>query len=127
MKEQDSADKNIRSESQKAEVTKVLSYLSQSVTVSSVRRIGRYDSNKNSSRPVKVTLASPVEVHELLRKTPMLKGSEAFKRISIFADKTPRQMEYYKKLKRELEERIGNGETNIKIKYWNGTPKIVNF
>nr|CAI5837342.1 unnamed protein product [Callosobruchus analis] len=37
MKEQDSAVKNIRSESENAEVAKVLSYLSQSVTVSSVR------------------------------------------------------------------------------------------
>nr|CAH7726950.1 unnamed protein product [Callosobruchus chinensis]CAH7736616.1 unnamed protein product [Callosobruchus chinensis] len=127
MKEQEAADKNDRHALEKTDVMKVVTHVSSSVTVNSIRRIGRYDSNKTSGRLVKVTLASPEAVRELRRKTPSLKKSDAFEKISIFADKTPRQMEYYKEVKKQLEERKGNGETNIGIKYFNGTPRIVNF
>nr|CAH7725253.1 unnamed protein product [Callosobruchus chinensis] len=127
MKEQEAADKNDRHALEKTDVMKVVTHVSSSVTVNSIRRIGRYDSNKTSGRLVKVTLASPEAVRELRRKTPSLKKSDAFEKISIFADKTPRQMEYYKEVKKQLEERKGNDETNIGIKYFNGTPRIVNF
>nr|CAH7724234.1 unnamed protein product [Callosobruchus chinensis] len=127
MKEQEAADKNDRHALEKTDVMKVVTHVSSSVTVNSIRRIGRYDSNKTSGRLVKVTLASPEAVRELRRKTPSLKKSDAFEKISIFADKTPRQMEYYKEVKKQLEERKGNSETNIGIKYFNGTPRIVNF
>ncbi|CAH1957230.1 unnamed protein product [Acanthoscelides obtectus] len=36
-------------------------------------------------------------------------------------------MNFYKTLKSELEERKNKGETNLKIKYVGGFPKIVNF
>nr|CAH7743575.1 unnamed protein product [Callosobruchus chinensis]CAH7768814.1 unnamed protein product [Callosobruchus chinensis] len=36
-------------------------------------------------------------------------------------------MDLYKAVKSELEERKKKGETNIKIKHVNGTPKIVDF
>nr|CAI5838551.1 unnamed protein product [Callosobruchus analis] len=127
MREQEAADKNDRHALEKTDVMKVVTHVSSSVTVNSIRRIGRYDSSRTTGRPVKVTLTSPEEVHELLRKTPNLKKSDAFRKISIFADKTPRQMEHYKTIKKELEDRISNGETNIRIKYVNGTPRIVNF
>nr|CAI5867118.1 unnamed protein product [Callosobruchus analis] len=116
MREQEAADKNDRHALEKTDVMKVVTHVSSSVTVNSIRRIGRYDSSRTTGRPVKVTLTSPEEVHELLRKTPNLKKSDAFRKISIFADKTPRQMEYYKTIKKELEDRISNGETNIRIK-----------
>nr|CAH7768658.1 unnamed protein product [Callosobruchus chinensis] len=94
MKAQEGADKNDRHVLEKTDVMKVVTHVSSSLTVNSIRRIGTYDSNKTSGRPVKVTSVSPEEVHELLRKTPNLKISDAFKKNSIFADKAPRQMEY---------------------------------
>ena len=49
------------------------------------------------------------------------------KNCSIYSDKTPKQLEYYKKRKKELTDRTNRGETNLKIKYYNDVPKIVSL
>lgn len=43
----------------------------------------------------------------------------------LSSDKTPKEMQYYKEVKKELEERKNNGEENITIKFVNNIPKIV--
>ena len=42
-------------------------------------------------------------------------------------DGTPRQISYYTELKEQLNARIDKGEQNLKIKYVQGVPKIVNL
>ena len=49
------------------------------------------------------------------------------KSCSIYSDKTPKQVEYYKERKKELTDRTNRGETKLKIKYCNGVPKIVSL
>nr|CAI5827182.1 unnamed protein product [Callosobruchus analis] len=90
----------------KAEVTKVLTHLLQSVTFTSVFRIGKFDRDLRSSRPVKITLADSSQVSALIKKSASLKNSEEFTRIATSTDKTPRQMEVYGRVKEELDERI---------------------
>lgn len=85
-------------------------------------RIGQYNMNKN--RIIKITLASDDMVHNVLRNSYHLRNIQRFKEVSISQDRTPRQIEHYKKIKNQLMERNNKGE-NCKIKYVNGVPKIV--
>lgn len=80
---------------------------------------------RNNPRPIKITLCEEDIVHNLIRKAKTLRDSNSFKKINISLDRTPRQLEHYKSLKRELNQRISDGETNLKIKYIRGIPKIV--
>nr|CAH7765863.1 unnamed protein product [Callosobruchus chinensis] len=111
----------------KAEVAKVLSHLSQSVTITGIYRIGKLDKDRRSPRPVKVTLGDSGQVSALIKKSASLKNSEEFKRIAISTDRTPRQMEVYGRVKKELDERMAKGESNIKIKHIRGILTIINF
>lgn len=129
MKEQSSAiSKDERISSEKMEVSKLISYVSlgADAQITNMHRLGKFDKDRSSPRPIKITLNSREIALELIRKSPSLKNS-TFKQISLSFDKTPKQLEYYKQLKLELEERKNNGETNVKIKYFNGVPKIINF
>lgn len=45
--------------------------------------------------------------------------------IKIYSDQTPAQQKYLQHLKEELALRLGNGETDLTIKYTNGTPGII--
>jgi hypothetical protein len=40
-------------------------------------------------------------------------------------DRTPRQTQYLKSLREELNQRINSGETNLTIKYINRVPQII--
>ena len=42
-------------------------------------------------------------------------------------DQTSMQRSYLKNLLQDLQKGTDNGETDLKIKYFNGTPKIVKF
>lgn len=89
-----------------------------------VFRIGREQPSKK--RPIKVILQSANEVRDIIRNVNEIKKLDKYKNISLSFDKTPKQIEEYKALKETLTARLRNGETNIKIKYINGFPKIVN-
>lgn len=89
-------------------------------------RLGKSNANGNRPRLLKANFQNEDIVRQLLRKSNKLKDSVDYKHIIISSDKTPKQIEHYRVLKRELEERISNGEHNIKIKYIKGIPKIVN-
>lgn len=66
-------------------------------------------------------------VHEFIKKFHILKDSNQFNSVSIPFARTPVQVDYLKKCQAELESWKNNDETNIKIKYLNGDPQIVNF
>lgn len=119
----------IRAESDRAAVGDVIAFLGQEVDSdgATLHRVGRLDPDSTRPRPVKVTLSSEAVVLKLIRNAKKLKSSERFARIFISFDRTPRQLNYYREVKRQLQERIENGETNLKIKYINDVPKIVNL
>ena len=50
-----------------------------------------------------------------------------FKNIKVSFDRIPRQQEVCKQLKGQVNVRLGKGESNLKIRYFNGTPKIVSL
>ncbi|KAL0880344.1 hypothetical protein ABMA27_002789 [Loxostege sticticalis] len=73
--------------------------------------------------PLKIILcfSSEEPVKAILRN----KSSAKFDPIKIFSDQTPYQRMHMQNLKEELVRRTANGETNLKIKYIKGTPKII--
>lgn len=90
----------------------------------SLYRLGRFDPERSRPRPIKVTLNNKEQVQEFIRKAKSLQNYQQFKHISLAFDRTPKQIEYYQQIKKELESRKSNGE-NLKIQYVHGIPKIV--
>lgn len=86
-------------------------------------RLGKYLPGRERPRPIKITFCDEQTVHNVIRKAKLLRGSD-FNSISMSLDRTPKQIEYYNKLKRELNERLANGESNLKIETINGLPTI---
>ncbi|KAG5877732.1 hypothetical protein JTB14_000710 [Gonioctena quinquepunctata] len=85
-----------------------------------VFRVGKKNSER--SRPIKAVLPSHKEVRSVF-----FKAKEVFKKyhtIALGFDKTLKQIAEYKELKSEMD-RIGMGESNLKIKYIEDVPRII--
>lgn len=89
-------------------------------------RLGKYDPSKISSkRPIKLSLSSESDVVTLLKKSKSLIKSGEFSGVFISRDRTPFQQKLHGSVRDELRDRKSKGETNIRIKYSNGIPRIV--
>lgn len=109
------------------EVSMVLRSVAPSLDVSTVNshRLGRLRPGADRPRPVKIVLRSEDDVRTVIRNANKLRETPRFSRIYVSYDKTARQIELYKDVKRQLDERVAGGEKNIRIKYMRGIPKIV--
>ncbi|KAJ3641612.1 hypothetical protein Zmor_028109 [Zophobas morio] len=86
-------------------------------------RLGKFDATKTDRRrPIKIILPSENSVISVLRMSKELKKSTRFNNISITRDRTPMQLELYRNTKIELNQRIANGESNLRIRYDRGIP-----
>lgn len=81
-------------------------------------RLGTYNPGKN--RPLKVCFESTTIPKQLLRNKSKLPNN-----FRLYADQTPSQKNYLKRLSEELQKRKENGETDLTIKYIQGVPKII--
>jgi uncharacterized protein YoxC len=89
-------------------------------------RVGKRVPNK--TRPLKVILSKESDVTTFLSGFSSESAGQVDGRLSTVKasrDRTPREMEYYKSLKSELEARISQGERGLSIKYKNNIPSIV--
>lgn len=98
--------------------------ISESENISAIR-VGKFDPNKNVPRPLKVTVSDESVVHDIIHKAKNLRSMNNYKNVNISLDRTPRQIELYRAVKGQLSERIAAGETNLRIKYIRGVPKII--
>nr|CAH7715709.1 unnamed protein product [Callosobruchus chinensis] len=117
--EQSASDKNV--------VVDVLKEIIPEVSLDSIKpiRLGVFTSSKK--RPIKVTLDNNDIVRKVLTNARKLQSSNRYKTIILSSDRTKRQIDFYKATKQELIERQNSGETNCRIKFFNGTPRIVNL
>nr|CAI5837795.1 unnamed protein product [Callosobruchus analis] len=108
-------------------VSKVFRAIDSEFDVPNIKPIRLGSFRPGSNRPVKIVLRNEDEVRRIISKAKTLRSHKDFKNKKIYLsyDRTPRQVEYYKQLKQELEVRKQAGEMNLKIKYVNGIPKIV--
>ena len=93
-------------------------------------RLGKFNAQSNSPRPVKITLVDDAQVFSILKMAnkinkQILRGSPLFKNVFVSADRTEIQRDYYKKIKASLMERTRAGEVGLKIRYVNDVPQIV--
>ena len=87
-----------------------------------INRIGNF--NKESKRPIKIIFKTRFEIFKLLRKSKQF-SSQSKNKIFITNDKTFAQQKMEKEVRSELKSRIDNGENNLRIKYFNSIPKII--
>ena len=64
------------------------------------------------------------EALKLLKKSKEI-SAQSKNKIFITNDKTISQLQYEKQIRTELKNRLDNGENNLKIKYFNSIPKII--
>lgn len=114
-----------RQNKDKSEVINVITIVDPEISISNIKpiRLGPFITGK--TRPLKITVENEDIVKKILKNSKKVKSNQKYKNTILSADRTPKQMEYYKKVKQELNDRIAAGETNCKIKYVNNIPKIV--
>ncbi|CAI6377661.1 unnamed protein product [Macrosiphum euphorbiae] len=88
-----------------------------------IQRLGKFD---GKIRPLKISLASASDVFKTLGSSRKLKSDQIFNAVRITSDKTPKQRLYFQNLRKELDMRRSDGESNLTIKYVKGIPSIVN-
>ena len=87
-----------------------------------IKRIGIF--SKDKKRPIKLFFKTRYEAFNLLKKSKIIATNTKHK-IFITNDKTIAQQQYEKEIRSQLKQRIDNGENNLKIKYINSIPKII--
>lgn len=93
------------------------------VDKSKIRRLGKFTQFDDKPRPVKITLNTAEDARNILISSRELRNSHNYSRLFVSADRTPKQREYYNKVKESLEQRKSNGE-NVVLKYMKGVPFI---
>jgi hypothetical protein len=106
-----------------AEIRKIISAITPEAIPQKIIRIGK--PNSSNTRLLKVSLSNDLIAKEVLRNKNKLINSDLPRSISISDDKTPKQLEYLKNLRTELQLRRDNGEDNITIKYVKGISSII--
>lgn len=114
-----------RIESDRKQITSVLNTVAPELPFVNIKpiRLGRHTAGK--VRPVKITLKEERSVHDVIKNGSALKNHRSFKNIRLSFDRTPRQLEYYKKVKEELVAKQNIGDQQYKIKYIRGIPRVV--
>lgn len=92
-----------------------------------LERLGKRRHASTSARPMKITLPSNEAVLGVLRNAGTLKKQHRFKDMGVSQDRTPKQAQFYKDLKRQVQHRTQNGEKNLRIRYVRGVPRVVSL
>ena len=91
-------------------------------------RLGRLDVSRPHPRPLKLRFDNAQHAqtlfHKLKSNRTQIQSDEQFRNIKVSMDRTPRQIAYFRRIKEELNQRIANGEANLRIKFFNGIPSI---
>lgn len=125
LKENSNNDQHVRLTHDTENVKNILNFLSVDTSNADIKpiRLGKLLTNTGKPRPIKITFKEEQAVQNITYKARQLKNSE-YSYINISPDRTPKQIEHYKSLLNQLNERKANGETNLAIKYINGIPTI---
>lgn len=124
-----SLSKSDRLTAEMRDVSELITSASSDIPLDNIRvlRLGKFIPTSSRPRPLKITLSDAKYVHEIVKNSKRLRSIDKFKNVTVSFDRTSRQINLYNDLKREMAERVQNGETNLKIKYINGVPKIVDL
>lgn len=91
-----------------------------------VQRLGRFDLTSSSRRrPIKVQLSSTLSVAKLLKGSTKIKSVGRWRDVNFSPDRTNMQRELHRVMRQNLQDRLDSGEANLKLKYINGIPSII--
>lgn len=125
VKENHRLPKSDQMKSDKSEVANILKFLNPDINVNiEPVRLGKFDATKPTSRPLRISFQDEQYVFNYIRNASKLKNGP-YSTVKIAFDRTPRQLETYRKTKAELDARITRGEVGLKIKYVKGSPRII--
>lgn len=112
-------------------VTEILESMSVALDGSTVNpvRLGkkRAGSSPSSHRPIKIVLNDKHTVDTVLKKSKVLATNSRYKDVRLSRDRTPKEIDYYNRLKDQMNDRIRNGEESLRIRHVKGVPKIVSL
>ena len=117
-----SKEKNVRSNKDQLDldmttVPQILAAVDCMIAPENIIRLGKFDpTNEERQRPIKVILPRATDVNPFLRSAAKLKASANFTNISISPDRTPMQIQFYRDVRANLDDRLAKGEQNLKIK-----------
>lgn len=91
--------------------------------IKKVFRVGKSYASTGKPRPLKITLNSDAPVRQLLSRSGQLKKYRKHPNLFLSSDCTPRQNEYFKRVKAEFERRKNDGES-VQMRFVRGVPTI---
>lgn len=108
-------------------VESVLRAVEPNVEMADVKlyRLGKSVGDAGKPRPVRVIFPSSAQVENIIKKAGRLGASQRYQSVYINYDKTPCQLEKYRRLRSELKTRLDGGESNLRISFVNGEQRIV--
>lgn len=109
-------------ESDSVTVNRIFEKIGIDIRPITLHRLGKLG---DKIRPIKIMLQSASEVFKILSLSRLLKNDQIFNEVRITSDRTPKQRIYLQNLRKQLSERISNGEQNLTIKFVNGQPSII--
>lgn len=122
LKELESDNREVSNRHDFSESVNVIEMIRKDVALDGIKvgRLGKPGAGK--VRPIRVTFPSKEKAQLILRAKNNLSGKNG---VYIKYDNTPKQREYLKALLVELEDRKAGGEENLRVRYVNGSPKII--
>jgi len=103
-------------------VDRIFSKLVLDIKPITIQRLGKFD---GKIRHLKISLDSASDDFKILGSSRKLKSDQIFNEVRITSDKTPKQRLYLQNLRKELDKRRSDGESNLTIKYVKGIPSII--
>nr|CAH7769086.1 unnamed protein product [Callosobruchus chinensis] len=109
----------------KDKVTDILHTIDRNLSLQDVEivRLGKQTGGK--IRPIRVTCNIEQQVSDIIRNAGKLKNSRFKNKVFVATDRTSKQLAYFMELKDQLKERMDAGESDLKIRHFNGLPRIV--
>jgi len=89
-----------------------------------MKRLGVYVSSAARPRPLKITLPNCNEVLQVFSNQEKLKSNQTWSNLQFSSDRTKMQRDLMSYLRQELFQRRSNGEDDLFIKYFMGTPYL---
>nr|CAI5835864.1 unnamed protein product [Callosobruchus analis] len=121
--EEDANDNGVTSDKDK--ITDILHTIDRNFSLQDVKivRLGKQMGGK--IRPVRLTCNTEQQVSDIIRNARKLKDSRFKNKVFVSSDRTPKQLAYFRELKDQVKERMEVGESDLKIRHFNGVPRII--
>lgn len=125
----ESLDKNLNSkkEHDRKLVNNLIQAFAPNIRLESIRlfRVGK---GSNNTRPLKLIFVNESDAINFITgfsTDSAAKLDQCYENVKVSRDRTPRELDHLKSLRKELDRRTMGGEKDLRIRYLSGVPQIV--